>query len=101
MNTKIDIYNPIFIHDQVSVLEALEQMDQIDRKLLIVLKGDQFHSVLSIGDIQRAIIKKVPLESPIFVIKKHSGNVGVFPIAENSWQDRGNWDDYNKILKIK
>tara|TARA_R110002049_G_scaffold190301_1_gene358949 strand:+ start:4328 stop:5395 length:1068 start_codon:yes stop_codon:yes gene_type:complete len=65
MNKQIDLNNPIFIDTRLSVLEALEQMDQIDRKLLIVLKGDHFHSVLSIGDIQRAIIKKVSLESPI------------------------------------
>ena len=65
MRKQADLNNPIFIDNQLSILEALEQMDKIERKLLIVLKGNQFHSVLSIGDIQRAIIKKVPLESPI------------------------------------
>ena len=35
----------------------------------------------------------------IDLIKNDSGSVGVFPIAENSWQDIGNWDDYGKILQ--
>lgn len=65
MSKLVDLSNPIFINDRLSILEALERMDQINRKLLIVLKGNQFYSVLSIGDIQRAIIKKVPLENPI------------------------------------
>jgi NDP-sugar pyrophosphorylase family protein len=34
-------------------------------------------------------------------VRKSGENVGVFPIAENSWQDIGNWDDYKKILKIE
>ena len=68
MNNQIDLNNPIFIDNQFSVLEALERMDQIERKLLIVLKGNQFYSLLSIGDIQRAIISKYALENPIDAI---------------------------------
>jgi dTDP-glucose pyrophosphorylase len=68
MNNQIDLNNPIFIDNQFSVLEALERMDQIDRKLLIVLKGNQFYSLLSIGDIQRAIISKYKLENPVDAI---------------------------------
>lgn len=31
--------------------------------------------------------------------KQKSGNIGVFPISENSWKDIGNWDDYLKSFK--
>ena len=65
MNKQIDLNNPIFITINFSVLEALERMDVIKRKLLIVLKGEKFHGVLSIGDIQRAIINKYELENSI------------------------------------
>ena len=36
----------------------------------------------------------------IELVIKNKDKVGVFPIAENSWQDIGNWDDYSKVLKI-
>lgn len=47
------------------LIDALKLMDSLNRKLLIVMDGKKFLSVLSIGDIQRAIINKVPLESSI------------------------------------
>lgn len=47
------------------LIDALKLMDSLSRKLLIVMDDKKFLSVVSIGDIQRAIIKKVPLESSI------------------------------------
>lgn len=43
-------------------------MDVSNRKLMIVLNGNKFESVISIGDIQRAIIKNIDLNSPIYDI---------------------------------
>lgn len=41
-------------------------MDKINRKLLILTEDkDKFYSLLSIGDIQRAIIKDISLDSPV------------------------------------
>ncbi len=48
-----------------SILEALKKMDEIQKKLLVVIKDNSFHSVLSIGDLQRAIINKFSLDEPI------------------------------------
>jgi dTDP-glucose pyrophosphorylase len=48
-----------------NILEALKLMDKLSCKLLIVMNGNKFMSVLSIGDIQRAIINKVPLDTKI------------------------------------
>lgn len=46
-------------------MSALKLMDAIERKLLIVCDGALFIGVLSIGDIQRAIINKISLDEPV------------------------------------
>ena len=48
-----------------SVLSALKKMDATRHKLLIVVKDGKFFSLISIGDIQRAILKGVDLNSPL------------------------------------
>jgi dTDP-glucose pyrophosphorylase len=54
----------ICIPKSSSIRHALKQMDEINRKLLIVLnEDDSFFSLLSIGDIQRAIIRNLPLNT--------------------------------------
>lgn len=57
------------INDRISldttILEALKRMDTIKRKLLFVLDVDIFIGVISIGDIQRAIINQTNLDEPI------------------------------------
>lgn len=40
-------------------------MDALDRKLLIVFDGSKYFGLLSIGDIQRGIIKNMSLEKPV------------------------------------
>ncbi len=47
------------------VLQAIRQMDRVDMKLLIVTRDDKYFSLVSIGDIQRAIINNVPMDAPI------------------------------------
>ena len=51
--------------DQI-VQAVLKKMDELDVKLLVVIDDDLFKSVVSIGDIQRALIKNV-VKSNIFV----------------------------------
>jgi CBS domain-containing protein len=49
-----------------SLLEALTKMDELDKKLLIVFDDrENYQGLLSVGDIQRAIIKNKPLVTPI------------------------------------
>lgn len=57
------------------VIAALKQMDAMKVKLLLVLDGNKFCSLLSIGDIQRAIIANVSLESPVERILREKVNV--------------------------
>lgn len=61
----IDFTDPVFISIDINVLTALEQMNAAKRKLLIVVDGVKFIGVLSIGDIQRAIINKYDLNKSI------------------------------------
>ena len=53
MNIKIE---SLKISPQADILTALKKMDSINRKLLIVSVGNKVVGLLSIGDIQRAII---------------------------------------------
>lgn len=62
---KLDFSNPLFISLDSNLLLALEQMNAAKRKLLIVLDDVRFVGVLSIGDIQRAIINKYDLNRSI------------------------------------
>ncbi len=60
------LFLDISIYKHASILLALRKMDKAKRKLLIVLHENQtFFSLLSIGDIQRAIISNIPLETSI------------------------------------
>lgn len=57
--------NCISIDKSAPVISALKQMDEQRVKLLLVTDQGHFYSLLSIGDIQRAIIANVSLETPI------------------------------------
>lgn len=65
---KQEVYIERCISLTSTIQEALKQMDRIEKKLLLVFKNDQFYSLLSIGDIQRAIINVIPLETEIAAI---------------------------------
>ena len=51
------------ISPETPILDAMKKMDEIGQKLLILTRGEKFVGVLSIGDIQRAIINQIPLET--------------------------------------
>jgi len=55
----------ITLHGGETILFALKKMDILERKLLIIIKDDKFIGLLSIGDIQRAIIKNLSLETEV------------------------------------
>lgn len=56
------------IQKDATISSALKQMDQIGKKLLLVYDRDRFHSLVSIGDLQRAIINSISLDTEIFNI---------------------------------
>lgn len=52
----------------MTVLQALKKMDELKVKMLFIFDGEQFLSILTIGDIQRAIIKGINMNEPITAI---------------------------------
>lgn len=52
----------------MTVLQSLKKMDETKVKMLFVFEGERFLSILTIGDIQRAIIKQVDLCTPVSTI---------------------------------
>jgi dTDP-glucose pyrophosphorylase len=54
-----------FLEASATILDALKKMDFLDRKLLLVFEQELFIGLVSIGDIQRAIIKNQSLDSPL------------------------------------
>lgn len=53
------------ISSSESLLVSLKQMDAQKVKMLFVFEDEQFVSILTIGDIQRAIVKNISLETPV------------------------------------
>ncbi|CAM1366732.1 Nucleotidyl transferase [Tenacibaculum sediminilitoris] len=58
-------YLNIIIEKNTSILKALQQMDDIGYKLLIVVKDGIYRGLLSIGDVQRSIIGNINLNDTI------------------------------------
>jgi len=53
------------IQNNFSILQSLKKMDAVNKKLLLVFEKDRFVGVLSIGDIQKAIIANKPMDTCI------------------------------------
>jgi len=58
-------YPDLIVNKAETIFSVLKKMDEGRRKLLIVLDENNFVSVISIGDIQRAIIKGIDLSTKI------------------------------------
>ena len=53
------------IQASATVLQSLKKMDETRVKMLFVFDNERFLSILTIGDIQRAIIRQVELNTPV------------------------------------
>lgn len=53
------------ISPSASLLDAMKQMDEVKVKILLVFSGEHFEGLITIGDIQRAIIKNIALKEPV------------------------------------
>jgi dTDP-glucose pyrophosphorylase len=58
-------FEKLIIDETITLLESLKIMDSISHKLLIVLNNNQISGLLSIGDVQRAIISGANINSKI------------------------------------
>lgn len=88
MNIIYKIQNQIVSAD-ISMLSALKKMDEAKSKLLFVYEGEKFDCILTIGDIQRAIIKKISMDSPIS---------GILVRDKIYASDRDNLQDIKKVM---
>jgi len=61
----IDIIKKRTVSPSVSLLDAMKLMDSLGVKLLFVFQDEHFMGLLTIGDIQRAIIKNVSMSDSI------------------------------------
>lgn len=99
----------VIINSDCSILEALKKMDLIGRKLLLVRDDGEYKGLLSIGDIQRGIIKNVELSKPISVLLRNDyvvANIkmGLTQIREMMYDIRAAFmpivDEDNRIVNI-
>lgn len=86
-------FEEICITSGSSILAALKQMDASHHKLLVVVKDGKFFNLISIGDIQRAILKGVDLNSPLDGILRSDTKVA------SSHDDRQNVEQYVRQRK--
>ena len=61
----IDKIKSRIISPSASLLDAMKQMDEVKVKTLFVLKGEHFEGIITLGDIQRAIINNIALREPL------------------------------------
>jgi len=105
-----DIIKSISIAKNATIVEAMKQMDAIKRKLLIVVNDDNtFFSLISIGDIQRAIINNLNLTDSICTALRDEVKVAcitddIEQVRERMRVRRNDFmpviDSDNKIIKI-
>ena len=66
----------LIIDYNASLLEALSLMDKNNCKLLLVFKENLFKSLISIGDIQRSLLKNNDFNQPLNQFLRKNINVG-------------------------
>lgn len=59
------IYGNLSISKDATILQALQQMDLVRHKMLLVFDATKFYSIITIGEIQRAIIGHKDMSTPI------------------------------------
>lgn len=63
-------YKNLVISKESTLIQALRQMDETRKKILLVFDGDKFYSIITVGAIQRAIIRHLDLNEPLSSIVK-------------------------------
>ena len=61
----IEKIRPRIIKPSATLLEAMKQMDEVKVKTLLVFDLEHFEGLITIGDIQRAIIKNIAFKEPV------------------------------------
>lgn len=76
----------ISLNEPISL--ALKQMDEVKRKVLLVFDSNDFIGLISIGDIQRAILKGISLKNPVKQVLRHTIDVAYQGDSFNSIKEK-------------
>ncbi len=76
------------ISPSASLLDAMKQMDEVKVKILLVFSGEHFEGLITIGDIQRAIIKNIALKEPVCRILNKNKIYGYQQEGEESIKEK-------------
>ena len=71
-----------------SLLDAMKLMDETKVKTLFVLKEDSFEGIVTLGDIQRAIINNIALTEPVSRILDRNKIYGYITEGEDSIKEK-------------
>lgn len=76
------------ISPDTSLLDTMKQMDEVKVKTLLVFDDEHFEGIVTLGDIQRAIIKNVALSEPVRLILDKDKIYGYKEDGEESIKDK-------------
>ena len=76
------------ISPSASLLDAMKQMDEVKVKTLLVFEQEHFEGLVTIGDIQRAIIRNVSLKEPLSHIMNNNKVYGYQSEGEDSIMEK-------------
>lgn len=76
------------INKTASLLSAMKQMDEAKVKILFVFDGEHFEGIITIGDIQRAIINNIAIKEPLSRIIKKNKIYGYLSDGEDGIKDK-------------
>ena len=71
-----------------SLLEAMKIMDEVKVKTLFVFRENHFQGIITLGDIQRAIINNIALKEPVSSILETGKIYGYLSEGEDSIKDK-------------
>lgn len=90
MKSNLEKAEALKINKDDSLIMAMKQMDLLDKKSLLVFDEETFVNIISIGDIQRAIIKKTDINIPIKNVLRKDTKIA---------DEEMSFEDITKIMK--
>lgn len=76
------------IAPSLSLLDTMKRMDEVKVKILFVFSGEHFEELVTIGDIQRAIINNIALSEPVSHILNKNKIYGYLSEGEESVKEK-------------
>ena len=72
----------------LSLLDTMKRMDEVKVKMLFVFSGEHFEGLITIGDIQRAIINNIALNEPVSLILNKNKIYGFVADGEETIREK-------------